>query len=98
MKVRIATRRSLPDPRAKKLGVKDDGTINDDLLFYLLAVNEEIQGLNRQLADTVRETATGTLILDDGANWRLTVVLVQGKVKSVTTGATVAATATWTAA
>jgi hypothetical protein len=96
MKVRVPTRRALPDPRSGKFGVKDDGSINDDLLFYFIQMNEEIQALNRQLADTVRDTVSGTLVVDDGASWRLTVVLVQGKVKSIVSAASTGAEATWT--
>jgi hypothetical protein len=39
---------------------------------------------------------TGTLVVDDGANWRLTLEFVDGVVIDIQTGASVAATCTWT--
>jgi hypothetical protein len=44
---------------------------------------------------TYDDGLTGTLTLDDGANWRITLTFTGGFLTGQTTGASVAATATW---
>jgi len=46
--------------------------------------------------DSDYTAVNGTLILDDGANWRATIVIKAGAVVTVTTAGSSAATATWT--
>lgn len=60
---------------------------------------------NLEVADTIRANTafnlngtdgiTSTLTLDDGANWRITMTFTGGILTAKTTGASVAATATW---
>lgn len=88
--VRIPTRRPLPDPREKNLG------IGKPLQDYLVLVTEEIQSMNRDLSAVVRNTASGTLVYDDGVNGRLTLVFVQGVLSSAAVAASSGATMTWT--
>jgi hypothetical protein len=88
--VRIPTHRPLPDPRRPDM--KIDAVLRD----YLVAVNEEIQAINRDFRVMQRETASGTFVYDDGATGRVTVVITQGRIQSVTVAASSGATMTWT--
>lgn len=89
--VRIPTHRPLPDPRTPDLG------IGLKMQLYLVAVNEEIQAINRDVNAMQRETASGTLVYDDGVNGRMTVVVGQGRIRSVSVAASSGAAMTWTA-
>jgi len=63
---------------------------------------QRLQQLERELSRiAVREIpdgVSGTLILDDGANWRLTLVFMRGACTSIVTAASAGAAATWTPA
>ena len=67
-------------------------------LLWLADHAQEIQDAVDANADLLAAGTDGTLVLDDGANWRVTVVIASGIVTSVSTAASSAATATWTPA
>jgi hypothetical protein len=71
----------LPDPRGADLG------LTERAIEYLVRLNEQIQALGRDVQAMSARTSSGSLVLDDGANWRLTVTLVQGRVTAVETAA-----------
>lgn len=64
---------------------------------FLRELLECLQAEHRAvLAEMIANTKTGTLVLDDGANWRVTLTFYDGKLSAVTTAASSSAEATWT--
>lgn len=57
---------------------------------------KEIAKFRMLLRTYLNQGISGTLTLDDGANWRIVVIVAGGLITSVTTSASVSATATWT--
>jgi hypothetical protein len=57
--------------------------------------NNEQRRRERQEIHETPAGESGTLILDDGANWRVTLVFSGGVLTSVTTAASSGATASW---
>lgn len=81
----------LPDLTQAELG------LHTPLGRYLNELGQCLQGEHRAVRDEIgANTKTGTLVLDDGANWRVTLTFYDGKLTGVTTDASTAATATWT--
>jgi len=81
----------LPDLAQVELG------LHTRLGRYLAELGECLQTEHRALRDEIAaNTKTGTLLLDDGANWRVTLTFYDGKLTGVTTAASTAAVATWT--
>ena len=81
----------LPDLAAAELG------LHTPLGRYLNELGQCLQGEHRAIRDEIAaNTKTGTLVLDDGANWRLTLTFYDGKLTAVTTAASTSAEASWT--
>lgn len=81
----------LPDPAAAELG------LHTPLGRYLTELGQCLQLEHRAVRDELfANTKTGALVLDDGANWRVTLTFYDGKLTGVTTAASTAAAATWT--
>ena len=78
----------LPLPNPLSLRDKADSAV----IQYLEEVNVELQKMNAEL----RRAKTGTIILDDGANWRITLQFTDGQLRNVTTAASSGATASFT--
>ncbi|MDH4178875.1 MAG: hypothetical protein OEV33_00065 [Armatimonadota bacterium] len=82
--------------RLPEIGKADLGT-HTPLGRHLVELNECLQIGYAALRDELCANAkTGTLILDDGANWRVTMTFYDGKLTSVATAASTAALAQWT--
>lgn len=88
----------LRDPRSFRFAQRMQKDPQEkEFLDYLIQLHEGIQNLNRQIRDAlVSGTVSGTLVLDDGANWRVTITINHGRVTAVTTAASSGAACTWT--
>lgn len=51
---------------------------------------------NNITTDDTNNSLSGTLVIDDGANWRLTLKFYKGKLVNVVTAASTGATLSWT--
>ena len=92
MSINLKKRLDLPDASALQ-------TSDPAVKAHLKKLNECIQDLNRRVRDAlVSNRVSGTLIWDDGTNYRITIVLDHGAISSVTQAASSGATASWTAA
>jgi len=90
MSILVRPRLPLPDPQVI-------GNTSPELVVYLTRLNNELQNFNLDLRKTLKANMkTGTLVIDDGANWRLTVTLQQGRVSDITTATSSGAALTWT--
>jgi len=56
----------------------------------------ELSRIHRQIVQDLMSGKSGTLVLDDGANWRVTLQFKEGKLIDVTTAASSGAAASWT--
>ena len=90
--IRMQKRLVLPNPTTSSLEKPES------MGFYLTQLNGSIQNMNEKILNTfTANMKNGTLVLDDGANWRITVVLQQGRVSDITIVASSGAAATFTA-
>jgi len=62
---------------------------------YLRAMTGTLAGVYGKIRAEIAAGKTGTLILDDGTNWRVTLTFTDGKLTAVTTAASSGAAANW---
>lgn len=90
--MRPPSNRPLPEPRGQRATLG----ITAAMELYLVRLNEEIQSLAIHLRECSKGK-TGTEVVDDGANWKITRTYTQGRLTNETIAASSGvAGATWT--